>query len=232
MIAREGRFLVGVGLIVAAASIVLATLWSHWISLTVAIVITALALLVTYFFRDPERVAPDEPNVVVSPADGWVVTVDHLDRHDFVGSQPHRVSIFLSVFDVHVNRVPVAGTVEYVEYRKGRFRAAYRDDAGEVNEQTEIGLTTPSGLKAAFKQIAGQVARRIVCTLEKGQTVATGQRCGIIKFGSRADIILPADAVIRVQKGEHVAGGRTILGYLPEPTGADESKTEARDERA
>ena len=181
-----------------------------------------------YFFRDPERTAPDHPGVVVSPADGWVVMVDQIDNHPFVGDRPTRLAIFLSVFDVHVNRSPAEGQVEYVDYRPGQFRAAFVEAAGDVNEQTEIGLIAPSGAKLAFRQIAGLLARRVVCRFHKGQQVKAGERCGIIKFGSRADVFFPPGSRIDVKKGEHVSAGRTVLGYLPgaESSGSSSARSQ------
>jgi len=215
MIARDGRPLIALGSAFTAAVVVAALLLDHWIVVMAAVVLGLLTCFLAYFFRDPERTSPETPGVVVSPADGWIVSISRVDSHPFVGASPTRLAIFLSVFDVHVNRSPAAGRVDYVDYRPGAFQAAFRSTAGDVNEQTEIGLTTSSGMRLAFRQIAGVLARRVVCRLQSGQQVKAGERCGIIKFGSRADVFLPPGSTINVRKGDHVAGGKTVLGHLP-----------------
>jgi phosphatidylserine decarboxylase len=139
-----------------------------------------------------------------------------------------KVSIFLSVFDVHVNRVPAKGTVDYIKYNPGKFFAAFKDKASDQNEQTEIGMTASSGEKIIFKQIAGLIARRIVCHLDKGDRVDAGQRFGIIRYGSRAELIVPSGCDIRVKVGQHVAGGETVIGYLPGTGRADRAENESR----
>lgn len=166
-----------------------------------------LGLFVLYFFRDPERQIPSEPGAVVSPADGRIVEV--VDEP--LGGRPgKRISIFLSVFDVHVNRAPVGGQVRGVEYHRGRFMAAWNEKASLANEQNAITLATPAG-EMTFKQIAGWVARRILCWTQIGDEVRIGQRIGMIRFGSRVDVWLPSDAEILVQRGQHVAGGATQI---------------------
>ena len=167
-----------------------------------------------YFFRDPNRLIPSGEGILISPADGFISTIKPLSSHPFLNSAAIQVSIFLTIFDVHVNRVPISGIVDNVSYKPGKFLAAFKDHASEENEQTEIALTTSAGVRIAFKQIAGQLARRIVCRLEKGQSVSAGDRFGLIKFGSRTDLIVPADTQIEVEKGQHVRGGSTIIGRL------------------
>ncbi len=166
-----------------------------------------LAAFVLYFFRDPERVAPADPAAVVSPADGRVVEV----IEEPLGSRPgRRVSIFLAIWDVHVNRAPLAGRITKVEYRQGRFYAAMRSRASAENEQNVVHLETPRG-EIVFKQIAGWIARRILFWKTAGDAVALGERVGMIRFGSRVDLWLPAEAEILVRPGEHVKGGSSIL---------------------
>ncbi len=166
-----------------------------------------LGLFVLYFFRDPERVAPAEPGAVVSPADGHVVEVveELLD-----GAAGRRISIFLSVWDVHVNRAPVAGKIERVDYRPGKFYAALRSRASLENEQNVIRVSTPRG-DMVFKQIAGWIARRVLCWKAAGDTVQLGERIGMIRFGSRVDVWLPLAAEIVVRRGDRVRGGATLL---------------------
>ena len=166
-----------------------------------------LAAFVLYFFRDPERAAPADPAAVVSPADGRVMEI--VDEP--LGTRPgRRISIFLSIFDVHVNRAPLAGRISKVEYRPGRFLAAMRSRASAENEQNVIHLGTARG-EIVFKQIAGWIARRVLCWKSEGDIVAAGERVGMIRFGSRVDIWLPPEAEILVQPGQHVAGGSSIL---------------------
>lgn len=170
-----------------------------------------LGAFVFYFFRDPERAAPADPDLVVAPGDGRVVVIaeEPLD-----GTLGKRVSIFLSVWDVHVNRSPFAGTLRKIEYRPGRFYAAMRARASEENEQNIFLLDTDRGT-LMFKQIAGWIARRVVSWKEPGAAVRTGERIGMIRFGSRMDVWLPCEAEILVKKGQFVAAGATPLARWP-----------------
>jgi phosphatidylserine decarboxylase len=173
-----------------------------------------LAGFVLYFFRDPERVPPADPDVVVSPADGRVVEV----ADEFYGGRAgKRVSIFLSIWDVHVTRAPVAGQIRKIEYRPGRFHVALRSCASSENEQNVIQLATPRG-EMVFKQIAGWIARRVLCWKSEGDAVALGERVGMIRFGSRVDVWLPAGVQIEFRRGQHIAGGTSILGRWRAPT--------------
>ncbi|HEV2422216.1 MAG TPA: phosphatidylserine decarboxylase family protein [Candidatus Acidoferrales bacterium] len=170
-------------------------------------IFVALGLFVFYFFRDPERQIPSEPDAVVSPADGRVVEI--VDEPS--GSRPgKRISIFLSVFNVHVNRAPVGGQVCRLDYHPGKFMGAWKEKASTANEQNVITIATPAG-EISCKQIAGWVARRILCWTQVGDEVRIGQRIGMIRFGSRVDLWLPADAEILVQRGQNVAGGATQI---------------------
>jgi len=162
---------------------------------------------VLYFFRDPERRAPADPHAVISPADGRVVEIV---EEAFEGKPGKRISIFLSVWDVHVNRAPVAGRIRSIEYRPGRFYNALRARASAENEQNVIRLETPRG-EMVVKQIAGWIARRVLCWKREGDSVALGERIGMIRFGSRADVWLPPEAEVTVRRGEHVAGGTSML---------------------
>lgn len=181
--------------------------WLNW----VAGVSIFLGAFVLYFFRDPQRVIPEDPAAVVSPADGRVVEI--VDEA-WEGKPGRRISIFLSVWDVHVQRAPVAGTIRRVEYRPGKFYAAMRARASVENEQNVFSITTPRG-DMMFKQIAGWIARRVVNWKAAGDTVTRGERVGMIRFGSRVDVWLPPEAEITVRKGQHVAGGSDILARWP-----------------
>jgi phosphatidylserine decarboxylase len=166
-----------------------------------------LSLFIAFFFRDPERKVPVENGLVVSPADGRVVQVlEESDRNI-------RVSIFLSVFDVHVNRAPIAGAVESVRYFPGKFKVAFDAKASTENEQNVLVIDNGS-YKIKFSQVAGILARRIVCWKKPGDVVSQGERVGLIKFGSRVDVLLPESIQVMVKKGEKVQGGSSIIGRL------------------
>jgi len=176
-----------------------------------------LAGLTLWFFRDPERALPPEAGregAIVAPADGQIVQLCRRTEPEFIRGEAVQISIFLSVLDVHVNRIPVSGVVRLCRYIPGRFRAAFRPEASWQNEQMLIGIESSNG-RVLFKQITGVLARRIVCTLHEGQAVRAGERFGMMKFGSRIDIFLPAERVhILVRERMRVRAGETIIGYL------------------
>jgi phosphatidylserine decarboxylase len=176
-----------------------------------AIVPLLLAAFFLWFFRDPERAIPQTPGAVVSPADGKVTGVTTIEVN---GEARISISIFLNVFNVHVNRSPVAGVIEKVEYRKGQYLNAMNPASAELNEQSICTLRADDGGILVFKQIAGLLARRIVFNRKAGDRVARGERIGLIKFGSRCDVILPATAEVKVKVGEHVLCGSTTLATL------------------
>ena len=174
-----------------------------------------LAAFVAYFFRDPEREIPAGERIILAPADGRVVAIKPFpDWKGPFGEPLVRISIFLSVFDVHVNRAPIAALVQDVSHSPGRFRAAWEEEASRANEQTVVRFATADG-DVWVKLIAGLIARRIVCRVKPGQKVEAGERIGLIRFGSRVDCILPEAAVLRVRRGQTVKGGSTILGVIP-----------------
>ncbi len=193
----------------AAVAVVL--WWLTKIGFLVAIPV-ALALFFLWFFRDPNRRIPAEPGQIVSPADGIVTEAEWIET---VSGGRLRLSIFLNVFDVHVNRSPVAGTVTHVEHRKGQFMNAMNAESVLHNEQTLV-LIDGGGYEVGFKQIAGLLARRIVCTVKPGDRIERGQRVGLIKFGSRVDVLLPAEANLKVKTGTRVKGGSTVIAVLPQ----------------
>jgi phosphatidylserine decarboxylase len=196
VIVRDGIYY-ATGLAVAGALI--AYLGGVWL----ASPLWVLALFCLYFFRDPERTIPSGP-VAVSPADGKVVAVVG------EGSGAQRLSVFLNIFDVHVNRAPIAGRIAKVEYQEGRFHVASREEASGQNEQNVV-TVEGDGTTVVFKQIAGLIARRIVCTKKPGDTVAAGERIGLIKFGSRVDVLLGAEWEIAVRPGMRVSAGSTVI---------------------
>ena len=169
-----------------------------------------LVVFTLNFFRDPERRVPNKSNVVVSPADGRILFVKDVIDEKFINGKAKLVSIFMSPLNVHVNRIPISGKVEYVKYIQGEYLAAFEDKASELNERNEIGITSPAG-KVLFTQIAGFVARRIVSDLKVGDSVNIGNRFGMIKFGSRVDIIVPEQWQVKVKKDDNVTAGETIL---------------------
>ena len=187
----------------------------HWP--VAAAVLALLALFVFSFFRDPERVIPAEPGAVVSPGDGRVLVVTEEEN---AGRPGKRVSIFLAVWNVHVNRSPAAGTITKVEYRPGKFLAAMRERASMENEQNIFTLSTDAG-ELVFKQIAGLIARRVVSWKKAGEKVARGERIGLVRFGSRVDLWVPRDAEILVKVGENVKGGSSVLARWPGKPTAD-----------
>jgi phosphatidylserine decarboxylase len=202
---RDGLYY-GISLLVVAYIVWFGT---HWLSLTAVPVLLAVFFL--WFFRDPQREIPAGDGLIVSPGDGKVEEAEWIETT--AGSR-FRVSIFLSVFDVHVNRVPISGKVTLMEYREGQFLNAMSPESAILNEQTLV-VIEDGDRSVSFKQIAGLLARRIVCDLKTGDVVQRGQRMGMIKFGSRVDVLMPADVELRVKPGDRVKGGSSILGVLP-----------------
>jgi phosphatidylserine decarboxylase len=181
-----------------------------------AVVLVLLALFVFSFFRNPERVIPTETGAVVSPGDGRVVVVT---EEEYGGRAGKRVSIFLAVWNVHVNRSPAAGTITKMEYRPGKFLAAMMERASLENEQNVFTLSTEAG-EIVFKQIAGLIARRVVSWKKIGDKVARGERVGLVRFGSRVDLWVPKEAEILVKLGDNVKGGSSVLARWPAKTAA------------
>lgn len=203
---RDGYFYGGGLLLVAFL------LWRVTGSHLLAAIPVILALFFMWFFRDPNRAIPSAPGLIVSPADGKVTGADWIET-------PHgsrlKLSIFLNVFDVHVNRAPEKGVVSQVIYRRGLFLNAMRDDSAMLNEQNMI-IFDCGRYEVAIKQIAGLLARRIICNVKEGDSLERGQRVGLIKFGSRVDVLMPADVKLLVKKGDRVKGGSTVLAQLAE----------------
>lgn len=181
---------------------------------TVRYVLFAFALFIIvftlYFFRDPERSTPVQDGAVFSPADGKIVLIKKVDEQKFLKSPGTQISIFMSPLNVHVNRIPISGKVEHAQYIKGKYLVAFDDKASSENERNEIGIVSKSG-RVLYTQIAGYVARRIVSELKEGDVVTAGNRFGMIKFGSRVDVIVPADWNILVKSGDKVTAGETVL---------------------
>ena len=181
----------------------------------IAIIGIVLTGFVVNFFRDPERIGPNEEDAIVAPADGKVILVEKVFDEKYLQEHAYKISIFMNVFDVHVNRLPFAGEVEKIIYSPGKFYAANSVQAALENENCAVVMSTTGNFRYAVVQVAGLLARRIVCWTEKGDTLERGARYGMIRFGSRVDIFLPQQVQIEVATGKTVKAGETILGYIP-----------------
>ena len=200
----------GYPLILAGVVLILLGLMGGWPWITVLGL--ASGGFFAYFFRDPERDIPREPGVIVSPADGLVVRVDEVQENEFLKTSARYVAIFMNVFDVHVNRSPVAAVVREMRHRPGEYKAASRPDAASRNEQQALVLENDAGRRLLVVQIAGLLARRIIPFVSPGQSLARGERLGLICFGSRVDLYLPGDSQVQVKTGDRVKAGSSIIG--------------------
>jgi len=212
--AREGLLFIAIAAVVAASAFGFAISRRSWGLWLAAFVLLLLALWVAYFFRDPERVGDRGASLVVSPADGKLIMITDVDEPSFAQGRAIRLSIFMNVFNVHVNRYPVDGVVKYIHYNKGKFFNASAEKSSLENEQMSVGIET-GGHRVLVRQIAGLIARRIVTYSKLGETVRQGDRMGIIRFGSRVDLFLPPGSTVRVKLGDVTTAGVTILGELP-----------------
>lgn len=213
--AREGIPFILAALALAAVGYTAALMRRSWPLWLLAFVLTIFVLWVAYFFRDPDRSGPRGEQLVISPADGRVIDISEVDEPSFLAGRAIRISVFMNVFNVHVNRYPVEGRVAYVHYNPGKFLSAAKDKASLENEQMSIGV---QGLrhKVLFRQIAGLVARRIVTYSRVGDEAEQGERMGLIRFGSRVDVFVPVGSVVKVQLGEKPVAGTTVLAELPQ----------------
>jgi phosphatidylserine decarboxylase len=209
--APEGWPFIVIGWAVAGLTLAAALRWGGWWWAPL-VIIAVLAVWLLVFFRDPARTGPRSDSVVIAPADGVIVSVVDTDEPAYLKAPAVRVSIFMSVFDVHVNRYPVSGTVQYRHYNPGKFLHAAKDKASLDNEQSSVGIAGPHGL-VLVRQIAGSIARRIVTDGHVGDRVSQGERLGMIRFGSRVDVFLPASAhpASRVKVGDRVSAGASVL---------------------
>ncbi len=215
---REGYTIVlALAITALLLTLIYRTLGGGFIVRSLSVLCWAATAMSVFFFRDPERVIPSGEGIVVSPADGTVIGIDEVDEPQFLGGRARRVSIFLSVFNVHVNRVPVEGTVKFLQYQRGQFHVASLPKASSENEQSLIGIESPWG-RVLFKQIAGLIARRIVYDLREGLHVQRGERFGIIKFGSRMEVYLPLNTEIKARLKEKVRAGESIIGEFKNAT--------------
>ena len=207
-IVKEGYIYIAIlGLVTIFAALNLGALW--------AIIPGVLTAFVTFFFRNPKRNEPDDDNLIMSPADGKVMSITEVYDDQFLNDKGIKVTIFLSVFDVHVNRSPVQGEIKYQQYTCGRFKPAYKESAACENERHAIGLENRK-MRVLVTQIAGILARRIVSWVTLGTVLQQGERYGLIKFGSCTEIIVPTTVEILVSKGDRVKGGKTVIGRVME----------------
>ena len=212
--AREGLLFIAIAAVVAMGGFGFAIARRSWGLWLAAFVLLLLALWVAYFFRDPERTGERGARLVVSPADGKLIMITEVDEPSFIGGRAIRLSIFMNVFNVHVNRYPVDGVIKYVHYNKGKFFNAAAEKSSLENEQMSVGIETGRH-RVLVRQIAGLIARRIVTYSKLGETVKQGDRMGIIRFGSRVDVFLPVESSLRAKVGDITVAGVTILAELP-----------------
>jgi phosphatidylserine decarboxylase len=212
--AREGLLFIAIAAVIAAGGFGFAISRRSWGLWLAALVLLLLALWVAYFFRDPERVGDRGPSLVVSPADGKLIMITEVDEPGFVKGRAIRLSIFMNVFNVHVNRYPVDGVVKFVHYNKGKFFNAAAEKSSLENEQMSVGIDT-GRYPILVRQIAGLIARRIVTYSRLGEKVKQGERLGIIRFGSRVDVFIPPGSTIKAKLGDATVAGVTILADLP-----------------
>ena len=209
-VAREGLPFIGIGVVLAGAATWAAQSRPSPLSAGIAIVLVIVAAWVVYFFRDPDRAGPRGDRLVVSPADGRVIQIAEVQEPAFMRGPATRISVFMNIFSVHVNRYPVSGPVRYTQYNPGRFINAAADKASLENEQMSVGIESAVG-RVLVRQIAGLIARRIVTYSHEGDAAAQGERFGIIRFGSRVDVFVPAGCAARVRVGDRAVAGVTVL---------------------
>jgi phosphatidylserine decarboxylase len=212
--AREGIPFILIALALAAVAFVGALARRSWPLWLLAFVLTLLVLWVAYFFRDPERRGARGESLVISPADGRVIDIKEVDEPAYLHGRAVRISVFMNVFNVHVNRYPVSGKVAYVHYNPGKFLNAAADKASLENEQSSIGVQAGRH-RVLFRQIAGLIARRIVTYSREGDDAEQGERMGLIRFGSRVDVFVPVGSVVKVKLGDKPQAGVTVLAELP-----------------
>lgn len=207
IIAKEGYPFIIFSLIMAILIAILGIYWLFVLSLLIT-------FFIVWFFRNPQRNFQDEKKVVISPADGKVIRVEDAKMTGSINGNFKKISIFMNVFNVHVNRLPYEGKIAAIRYHEGKFLSANLDKASSDNERNEVQIVTPDGRSLWAVQIAGLIARRIVCWVEEGMVVKKGERFGLIRFGSRVDVYLPEDSRVIVKEGDKVKAGESPLGYL------------------
>jgi phosphatidylserine decarboxylase len=214
--AREGLAYIAIAALIAVGAFALALNRRSFPLWLLALSLVLVAVWVAYFFRDPERIGERGDRIVIAPADGKVVLISEVEEPTFVQGRTKRISIFMNVFNVHVNRYPVTGVVRHVEYKRGKFVNAVGEQASLENEQRSVGLEAGQ-YRVLVRQIAGLIARRIVTYSKEGEQVRQGERMGLIRFGSRVDVFVPAASALRIRVGDIAISGVTVLAELPEP---------------
>lgn len=215
MFAKDGYPSMALATIVMAIVFYLTyTFVNHWIAYPIYAVFFVMWAIVIYFFRDPERTPPEGEQLIISPADGKVVLIKKIQEDVYLKTQATQVSIFLSPLDVHVNRNPITGVLEYLKYHPGKYLMAWDENASDLNERADFGVKHPSGTKIFFKQITGFLARRIVYHIKEGDQLKAGERFGMMKFGSRMDIIVPDNVEIKVKEGDRTWAGQSVLAVI------------------
>ncbi|HOW57740.1 MAG TPA: phosphatidylserine decarboxylase family protein [Smithellaceae bacterium] len=207
IIAQEGYPFIVLSIV---AAVFIAFLGIKWLT----ILFVLITFFVVWFFRNPERFFAEEEKVIIAPADGRVIKIEDLAINGTISGKFKKISIFMNIFNVHVNRAPVSGKIEAINYHEGKFVSANLDKASSDNERNEVMFRTADGRVVWAVQIAGLIARRIVCWVQVGSSVGKGERFGLIRFGSRVDVYLPPDSAVSVKTGQKVRAGETPLGYL------------------
>ncbi|MFN8581846.1 MAG: phosphatidylserine decarboxylase family protein [Gemmatimonadaceae bacterium] len=213
-VAREGFVFIVIAAVMAIGTYAVALQRRSWPIWLLAFLLTLIALWVVYFFRDPERTGERGEDVAIAPADGKIVMITDVDEPAFIHGRATRISIFMNVFNVHVNRYPVSGTVRFVHYNPGKFLNAATEKSSLENEQSSVGIESGSR-RILVRQIAGLIARRIVTYSREGERVEQGDRMGIIRFGSRVDVFLPTSSRLEVSVGQNTVAGTTVLARIP-----------------
>lgn len=211
---REGYLTIALVAVFAMVASFAASFLNHWTAYLVYAGMLILTGLTIFFFRDPDRNVPDDDSLILAPADGKVVLVKETEEMKYIRGKATQISIFLSPLDVHVNRVPAGGRLEYVEYHPGGYLMAWDHRASELNERADFGIRHRTGIKIFFRQIAGFMARRIVYHISEGDQLKAGQRFGMMKFGSRMDILVPSQIEVNVRQGDRTVAGETVLGMI------------------
>ncbi|MEX0720669.1 MAG: phosphatidylserine decarboxylase family protein [Balneolaceae bacterium] len=215
MFAREGYFTIASMLFITVLVSFFASYFlNNWFAYVVYAVMISLCGIVIYFFRDPERETPHDESFVISPADGTVVQIREIEENVYLKEKATQISIFLSPLNVHVNRNPISGLLEYVKYHPGEYLMAWNEHASDLNERADFGVLHPTGTKFLFRQITGFLARRIVYHINEGDQIKAGERFGIMKFGSRMDVVVPSSVEIKVKEGDKTMAGESVLGII------------------
>lgn len=215
MIAKDGYSTIRNAIILGVLATIIAYLVHFIAFIVVAALSVFLLLFMLYFFRNPVRTIPTDDQLIISPADGKVIVLEKVEYNKYLKGPGTQLSVFLSPIDVHVNRIPMSGIIEYAEYFPGKYLVAWHEKASELNERSEFGVKHQSGLKVYFNQITGYLARRITYSIKEGDQVEKGYLFGMMKFGSRMDIVIPDHIEIEITQGQRVVGGETILAKIP-----------------